>query len=359
MSLVDWTNGKGNARFWTMKMIIDGLGSEAKHVYAGAGIDNSTGEFDGVYARGFSVAAPSADGNRDVNIDAGGWPGWTGSTQAVLVANMNSKHEQNATLKGLAGGRVWSVVHAVSGWGDVPYFKATALTDTVLLPPLGVALCFLPIPTVSQHHRPASLSLAHRLAPPPLDPASAHAGAATSDAAQMLRLAALKPLAAPTPSNFPFLFDVGGLGPNASTMFIPVIPRVQFGKIVECPHPCGLMPSFNASGYAVNGGVPQRVNMSLHLDTLAATFNKMIASLPLTDDRYIDFDFEDWNPVWSRNQPIYQNASIDLVRAAHPDWKNETEIVATAKEEFESSAKTLLVKTIAYIKRLRLVIPVC
>ena len=70
---------------------------------------------------------------------------------------------------------------------------------------------------------------------------------------------------------------------------------MKFNKIFECPHPCGVMPSFDkTSGKKINGGVPQSVNMSLHHSTLKATFDKYI---DFNDDRLIDFDFESWNPV--------------------------------------------------------------
>lgn len=210
-------------------------------------------------------------------------------------------------------------------------------------------------------------------------------------------------LSAPPPSAFPFLFDVGGfpVGEAAKSMLSPPIPRVQFGKVVECPHPCGLMPSFNASGFPINGGIPQLANVTLHLSIMARTFlgrqtipscmmlgcgyvcailmpplfiftphpvlsSSLFCTRPVlgtfatylpnvSDDRLLDFDFEDWNPVWSRNEAngTYQNASVALVRTAHPDWTNETEIYAEAKIAFESSAKELLRTTLGYIKVLR------
>jgi hypothetical protein len=149
--------------------------------------------------------------------------------------------------------------------------------------------------------------------------------------------------------DFPFLFDIGGIT-NASTTLSAVKP-VQFNQIFECPHPCGLMPTYSKDGTEVNGGVPQRVNFSLHASILNATFNKFVS---LDDDRLIDFDFESWNAVWSRNSntSVYQNESRIIVQQAHPTW-NQEQIEAQAKLEWESSAKELLVNTIAFIKSIR------
>lgn len=111
------------------------------------------------------------------------------------------------------------------------------------------------------------------------------------------------------------------------------------------------MPSFDTNGNPVNGGIPQRANRSLHFSVLAATFDKFV---PAGDDRILDFDFENWNPVWARNSntSAYQNSSRLLVSQAHPTWDMQ-QIEAQAKLEFESSAKQLLIDTILYIKKLR------
>ena len=106
-------------------------------------------------------------------------------------------------------------------------------------------------------------------------------------------------------STFPFLMDIGGL---SGVELSPPVPRVAAGRIFECPHPCGLVPHFDGAGLPVNGGLPQAGNMTLHLATLRATFDKYV---PLNESRLMDFDFEQWNPVWARNSPgaslVHQN----------------------------------------------------
>jgi hypothetical protein len=154
----------------------------------------------------------------------------------------------------------------------------------------------------------------------------------------------------PTPDAFPFLFDIGGIQ-NASIILHPSVERVQFNKVFECPHPCGLMPHFDSTGRAINGGLPQLVNTSLHFQILNTTFAKYV---PRDEDRLVDFDFEDWNPVWERNANTskYQVTSRLLVQQVHPTWSS-LQIEDKAKIDFEEAAKKLLIDTIAFIKKIR------
>ena len=51
---------------------------------------------------------------------------------------------------------------------------------------------------------------------------------------------------------FPFLYDVGGGNASQLQWAHNLVPRVELGKIFECPHPCGLLPSFDqATGKVV------------------------------------------------------------------------------------------------------------
>ena len=157
--------------------------------------------------------------------------------------------------------------------------------------------------------------------------------------------------AKPTSStDFPILFDVVGLGSGAGPRLSPAVPRVQFGRIFECPHPCGLMPLLLANGSAVNGGTPMRANLSLHLAVLERTFAQALPNVSVAG--LIDFDFESWNPVWQRNDATYQNATRALVRAEHPGW-SAAQVEAAAQAAWESSATRLLAATAAHIRLLR------
>ena len=46
------------------------------------------------------------------------------------------------------------------------------------------------------------------------------------------------------------------------------------------------------------------------------------------------------------NDPCYQNLSITLVQAEHPDWTNATQIFAQAELEFETAAMAWFVESL-------------
>eukprot|EP00041_Stephanoeca_diplocostata_P018028 m.374054 g.374054 ORF g.374054 m.374054 type:complete len:357 (+) comp20896_c0_seq2:157-1227(+) len=157
-------------------------------------------------------------------------------------------------------------------------------------------------------------------------------------------------------TSFPFFLDVGMKHDTTynNTDFSQIVPRVVTDKVVECPHPCGLLPRYNtATKEVVNGGIPQspNFNLSLHLETLNETFAKYIS---VDDSRMIDLDFEDWTPTFAllQNTSYYYNASIELVAAKHPTW-GPAQIEAEAAKEFSAAAMTLLLKTITYVRKLR------
>tara|TARA_A100001015_G_C14912294_1_gene680957 strand:+ start:119 stop:1222 length:1104 start_codon:yes stop_codon:yes gene_type:complete len=162
----------------------------------------------------------------------------------------------------------------------------------------------------------------------------------------------------PSIKDFPFYFDVGRI--NQTTLKNNV-PRVLLQKIFECPHPCGLLPQIRRDKKTglktvVNGGIPQLVNLTLHFDTMQDTFNKYIPNL--NDNRMIDLDFESWSPLWygmTHNSIMkdYVNASIALVQKEYPSWTNMTQIEAEAEKEWNIAAKSLLIKTIQFVRKIR------
>ena len=168
--------------------------------------------------------------------------------------------------------------------------------------------------------------------------------------------------AAALPVDFPILWDIG-VGPTAAKAMVPSLvkatPRVQLDQIIECPHPCGLLPSIGPNGpcdsktaeYGCNGELPQGpdFNLTKHLDTLQKTFDRAV---PVASDRWIDLDFESWDPLWNRTGVAYQNASIALVKTTHPDWTEE-QLLAEATKEWETAAMKLLLETIAFVKKIR------
>lgn len=168
--------------------------------------------------------------------------------------------------------------------------------------------------------------------------------------------------AAAGPVDFPILWDIG-VGPPAVKALVPSLvkatPRVQLDQIMECPHPCGLLPSIGPNGpcdpktaeYGCNGELPQGpdFNLTKHLYTLQKTFARTV---PVDADQWIDLDFESWDPLWNRTGVAYQNASIALVKTTHPDWSEE-QLLTEATKEWETAAMKLLLKTIAFVKKIR------
>ena len=182
-------------------------------------------------------------------------------------------------------------------------------------------------------------------------------------------LAAAVPVVASQPTgddlSFPFYFDIGfDNKPWNKTITWPheLVPRVQVGKIFECPHPCGLLPSYETSTSTgkllkINGGLPQSpdFNLTLHLSTLAATFGTYVSD---DESRYIDLDFEGWNPVFRRNSntSFTYTESIALVKQVHPACSSGAgagSCDALAAAAFEPAALQLLLETARAVRRLR------
>jgi hypothetical protein len=165
MSLLSWKDGTGNARYWLLKMLAAGIGNGLKEIHnitlttsstssnwgeggGGKQSDNvaNVNFFNGrnrkgmpkLYAKGFAPKHSMEDTGK---LYPTPWPGPT--PRAVLLANMDSVNSYTANVDGLNGGEIWSITHAISGFGITPYAKEQASNDQVVLPPLGVALCFL------------------------------------------------------------------------------------------------------------------------------------------------------------------------------------------------------------------------
>eukprot|EP01051_Picozoa_sp_SAG22_P014827 SAG22_NODE_1853_length_3438_cov_3.020066_3_plen_270_part_00 len=93
---------------------------------------------------------------------------------------------------------------------------------------------------------------------------------------------------------------------------------------------------------AVNGGIPQLLNLSAHLEKWEADIERL-----LPDPEWAgvaNLDWESWSPVWEENSydeyRIYLNRSIELVLEQHPSF-TLPEAVPVAKAQFEASAREL------------------
>ena len=129
LSLLDWRNGEGNARFHTEKMMIDSLGSGMKNVLP-TSVNSSS-----VYARAFTPAQAEAHWKWR-------WPSH-GFGAAVLLANLSPDEAHTVHLPGAAGGDLLSVTFRQSGYGLTPYRREGLGGDTFELAPLATAVALL------------------------------------------------------------------------------------------------------------------------------------------------------------------------------------------------------------------------
>ena len=104
MSLLDWETGLGNARWWTLKMLNDGLGHKRKAIMP------SCSNSPDVYSRGF----------RGLESDL---PGPT--NRAVLLANL-ANHSRAVRLQDASPTTpLWLVADKRAGYDAVPYAQLT------------------------------------------------------------------------------------------------------------------------------------------------------------------------------------------------------------------------------------------
>jgi hypothetical protein len=114
------------------------------------------------------------------------------------------------------------------------------------------------------------------------------------------------------------------------------------------------LPGYIGSKHAVNGGIPQRGNLTLHLAAVAASVKRYMPSSAFAGDAVLDF--EAWIPDYDSNNigrlSAYQAASQQWVRERHPGW-NESRVEATARAEFNSAARQFLEGTLRLCQAMR------
>jgi hypothetical protein len=130
------------------------------------------------------------------------------------------------------------------------------------------------------------------------------------------------------------------------------LPPASIGPYCDKKAHPGCTPVFIFS----NGGVPQNVSddgpiMTAHLESLRTAAD---LTLPVDWDGVIGFDWEGWEPVYDQYLFTgYKNASMDMVRATHPSWTNESQIEAEAAIEFNAAARRFYEKTISFMREIR------
>ncbi|XP_078376312.1 hyaluronidase-1-like isoform X1 [Oculina patagonica] len=115
----------------------------------------------------------------------------------------------------------------------------------------------------------------------------------------------------------------------------------------------GLYPYFDSDGKAVNGGLPQLVNLTEHLSKVEKDITSVITDPDFQGIGVIDWEY--WRPVFNRNWDtlsIYRTKSMDLVRQRHPSW-SEGLIEEIARLEYETAAQQFMEGTVLLVQKLR------
>ena len=103
-----------------------------------------------------------------------------------------------------------------------------------------------------------------------------------------------------------------------------------------------------------NGGVPQAGDIDLHKAAVAKMVTAMIPDPNFSG--YGIFDMEVWRALWSENDDglsFTNYYSTLLVRKAHPEWTNATQIEEEAERQYNIGARLFFSETLKVAKALR------
>ena len=116
----------------------------------------------------------------------------------------------------------------------------------------------------------------------------------------------------------------------------------------------GLFPAIGTlNATIVNGGIPQKGNLTLHLEKVKKDLEASIPDSNFTGLGVIVF--QAWKPLFRQNFDalgIYQTESMAYARKKHPDWSDK-QLTALATTEFNEAAKRFLEETLNYATSLR------
>lgn len=121
----------------------------------------------------------------------------------------------------------------------------------------------------------------------------------------------------------------------------PAGPRGFNGRAVNIYGNNGAFPRIASDGTLVNGGVPQRGNLSLHLTKLARDLAALVPNQSFVGHCLVDY--EQWRADWNSTGDMYRELSLNLTAGQARE----------AQAQYEAAAKTWFLATIATVRRVR------
>lgn len=115
----------------------------------------------------------------------------------------------------------------------------------------------------------------------------------------------------------------------------------------------GLYPYYDLDDNPINGGLPQNISLSDHLNQ---AYKNLMTTIPSPDFKGAAvIDWEDWRPLWGRDwdkMNIYRERSQQLVQERHPSWPAK-KVLLEAQREFEEAAEKFITSTLTLSRKLR------
>ena len=106
----------------------------------------------------------------------------------------------------------------------------------------------------------------------------------------------------------------------------------------------GLMPRINADGSTVNGGIPQRGNVSLHLTKLQRDLARI---LPANATGACLLDWEFWRCEWNYTGQAYRDASLAAAAEGLPAGSPPAVVLAAAVQQWQAGTRAFYEASLA------------
>ena len=186
-------------------------------------------------------------------------------------------------------------------------------------------------------------------------PLSAALLAALLSPAHSRDLAAAASVSAPPPRAFPgasplamaYVWDVDNSSATVPTgAWAPALLTAPAWNVYGW---AGLMPRLLPDGSAVNGGIPQRGNVTLHLEKLSRDLARI---LPRNASGACLLDWEFWRCEWNYTGAAYQNASLVAAAEGLPPGAPPQQVLAAATQQWQAGTRAFYEASLAAVQAL-------